>query len=403
MGITVTMVEQASRFREVGAGLMMAPNASRVLRQLRLASALENRGQSLRAGWQFRRWQDGSVLFAQEYDSERRGVGEGSFVLHRAELVDLLRTRVPDRLVSFGRRCVQVLEDDTGVGVRLADGSVLRADLLIGADGVHSVVRGAVSPTAPATVSGLCAWRCLVPAQRVAPAIREPVQTIWLGPERNVVHYPISGGNLINVAAVTPVRGDDVESWSATGDVAELLTEFNGWDAALVALLGAAPNVGKWAVLEREPMPRIATRRIALLGDAAHPMFPFLAQGAAQALEDAAVLGTCLRDASAADVPDALRRYQDVRLPRTIEVQRRSREARAHHHLPDGPAQRSRDAEFATLDRTNHNSWLYDYDAVTAARPTLVAAQRQLCSPLGPDRHARTRSGKEVRWRNVRW
>jgi salicylate hydroxylase len=151
----------------------------------------------------------------------------------------------------------------------------------------------------------------------------------------------------------------------------DLAAEFAGWDPRLEALVAGAQEVGRWALLDRDPIDTWTSGRLTLLGDAAHPMFPFFAQGAGQAVEDAAALAVCLGDPSAS-VAEALARYQAVRAPRTARVQLASRGRRAHHHLPDGPEQRARDAAFASDDPLAHNAWLYSYDAEQSAREALA-------------------------------
>lgn len=366
-GLTVTVYEQAAELREVGAGLIVAPNAARLLRRLPSAFILERSGVALETGWEFRRWADGTVLFAQRLGAAcARQYGEYTWTMHRAGLLELLRCSVPPRAVELGRRCTAVAQDADGVTLTFADGGQVRAGVVIGADGIHSLVRDHVTTASVPRESGLCAWRSLVPAAAAPAFARRPVQTLWLGHRHHLVHYPVSGGRLINIVAFSPAREQDVESWSADGRVADLAAEFAGWDPRLGELIAAAGHVGRWAVLDRAPLPRWVRGRVALLGDAAHPMLPFFAQGAGQAIEDAAALAVCLA-AGTADPGDALARYERVRAPRATRVQEASRGRTAHHHLPDGPQQRARDAAFAGEDPLSHNDWIYSYDAEQAA------------------------------------
>jgi len=175
------------------------------------------------------------------------------------------------------------------------------------------------------------------------------------------VHYPISAGRFVNVVAFAPAGDWRIESWTAEGRIEDLRAEFAGWDPQLTSLLAAADRTGRWALLDRDPLPRWTDGPLAVTGDAAHPMFPFLGQGAAQAIEDAAVLAGCLA-ADPGDPPAALRRYETLRKPRTTQVQFLSH-ARLHaNHLPDGPEQRARDAAFAGEDPLAHNAWIYGHD-----------------------------------------
>jgi salicylate hydroxylase len=277
-------------------------------------------------------------------------------------------------------RCVALDagEDDGGGGdgpvtLTFANGEKAEADIVIGADGIHSMVRAALTEPAPATFSGLCAFRALVPAERAPAFARRPAQTLWLGPGHHLVHYPVSKGTLVNLVAFAPAGGYTTESWTATATVAEFLAEFAGWDERLTALIRAASTPGRWALLDRKPLNRWTKGNLTLLGDAAHPMFPFFGQGAAQAIEDAATLASCLT-ANPADPAAALRRYAELRMPRTARLQEVSH-ARAHiNHLPDGPDQRARDVGFSTTDPLAASAWIYAHDAgapVTGREPVI--------------------------------
>jgi salicylate hydroxylase len=161
-----------------------------------------------------------------------------------------------------------------------ADGTCAEADVVVGADGVHSTVRGAVTGPSPPRNSGMCAFRAIVPAGRAPAFARRHAQTLWIGPGHHLVHYPISGGAAVNVVAIGPAGDAVVESWSATATVGELLAGFAGWDQRLQDLIRQAGTPGRWALLDREPLGRWSRGPVTLLGDAAHPMFPFFAQGA---------------------------------------------------------------------------------------------------------------------------
>jgi 2-polyprenyl-6-methoxyphenol hydroxylase-like FAD-dependent oxidoreductase len=366
-GLTATVYEQTADLAEVGAGLIVAPNAARLLRRLASAVTLAQAGVVLETGWEFRRWADGAVLFAQELGKAcARRYGEHTWTMHRADLLEVLRGAVPPGAVELGRRCTGVEQDADGVTLTFRTGGPARADVVIGADGIHSRVREHVTTASEPRPSGLCSWRSLIPASAAPEFARRPVQTLWLGHRHHLVHYPVSAGRLVNVVAFSPVAAADVESWSATGRVADLAAEFAGWDPRLRELIAAARWVGRWSVLDRAPLPRWVRGRVALLGDAAHPMLPFFAQGAGQAIEDAATLAACLAAGPGSPV-EALARYERVRVPRASRVQEASRGRIAHHHLPDGPEQRARDTEFAGEDPLAHNDWLYAYDAERAA------------------------------------
>ncbi|MGH3170234.1 MAG: FAD-dependent monooxygenase, partial [Trebonia sp.] len=362
-GLECTVHEQASALKEVGAGLVVAPNAARLLRRLGVLDDFAKRAVRLETGWEFRRWADGTVLSAEDLATScERLYGEHTYTAHRADLLETLKALIPNERLSLSSRCVSVDPGGDRVRLRFASGEVTEADIVIGADGIHSVVRATLAEaaalaeaTAP-TYSGLCAFRALVPSEKAPEFARRNAQTLWIGPGHHLVHYPVSAGRFVNLVAIAPAGDYTVESWTATGCVEEFLTEFAGWDPRLVALIEAAGTPGRWALLDRAPLRRWSHGRITLLGDAAHPMFPFFAQGAAQAMEDGAVLAASLA-ASPADPVAALRRYESLRRPRTTRLQEVSH-ARAHiNHLPDGPEQRARDASFTAADPLVANAW----------------------------------------------
>ncbi|WP_211286537.1 FAD-dependent monooxygenase, partial [Streptomyces griseoruber] len=249
--------------------------------------------------------------------------------------------------------------------VRFEDGETVRPDILIGADGVHSRVRNAIVGPTQARESGICAFRALVPAAKAPDFARRRAQTLWIGPDHHLVHYPVSGEEYVNLVAFAPAGASSVESWTATATLEELLDEFAGWDPRLVELIRAAETPGRWALLDREPLDHWNRGNATLLGDAAHPMFPFFAQGAAQAIEDGAVLALCL-----AEDPDnpiaALGRYEELRRHRTARLQDVSH-GRSHiNHLPDGPEQQARDLAYSQADPLRENGWIYEYDPEVA-------------------------------------
>ncbi|WP_433797201.1 FAD-dependent monooxygenase [Actinoplanes sp. CA-252034] len=354
-GLACTVYEQAAALTQVGAGLLVTPNAARLLRRLGVFDGLREHALRLDVGWEFRRWRDGTVLSWEDLSTACADMyGEHTWTIHRA---DLLRALLPQvERVELGRRCVAV----DGGRLRFADGHTVEADVVVGADGLHSIVRAALFGDTPATFSGLCAFRALVPADVAPDFARRPAQTLWLGPGRHLVHYPVAAGRLVNLVGVAPAGDYTVESWTATATVAELRAEFDGWDPRLTGLIESAATLGRWALLDRPPLPGWSRGGTTLLGDAAHPMFPFYAQGAAQAIEDAAVLARCLAEHD--DPRAALREYEELRIPRTTRLQQVSRARSESNHLPDGPAQRERDATFAQRDPLVANGWIYGYD-----------------------------------------
>jgi salicylate hydroxylase len=361
-GLPVVVYEQARALREVGAGIMVPPNAVRMLRRLGVHRPFSERAVKLDIGWEFRRWDDGTVLSAQDLAAKSvRLHGEDTYTAHRADLLDAIIRAVPPDAVRLGQRLEEFTVSATGVSLRFAGAERAEADVLIGADGIHSLIRATLTEPVPPTHSGMSAFRAVVPAGAAPDFARRPAQSVWLGPGHHVVHYPVSGGELINMVAVGPASAGDTESWTATATVDEFVAEYEGWDDRLLALIKAARPPGRWALLIRQPLPRWTWGPVTLLGDAAHPMLPFLGQGAAQGFEDAAVLANCLAD-DPADPVRALRRYESGRIARASQVQQGSHARADFNHLPDGPAQHARDERLRTADPLAANAWLYGHD-----------------------------------------
>jgi 2-polyprenyl-6-methoxyphenol hydroxylase-like FAD-dependent oxidoreductase len=365
-GLHATVYEQASELREVGAGIVVPPNMVRPLAKLGLADKLPSFAVRLEAAWEFRRWQDGRVLFVQPMGEQcERLYGAHCYVAHRADLLALFEQALASQQLCLDHRCVAVRQMENEVELtfvsRAGHETKVASDVVIGADGIHSMIREAIVPKIDARFSGLCAFRCLVPSEKAPEMALRPVQTLWLGPGRHFVHYPICGGRLVNIVAIVPAGDWRTESWTAEGQIAELIKEFMGWDHRVHKLITSASDTKRWALYDRQPLEHWAAGRITLLGDAAHAMLPFFAQGAAQAIEDAAVLAAYLRSAGEESVPQALRRYEEVRRPRAIQAQLMSRGREVPNHLPDGSEQQ-RDSEFTNDDPLRQSAWLYGYD-----------------------------------------
>lgn len=363
-GFDVHVYEQAPALAEVGAGVQVTPNAARVLHGLGLADALGRVAVRAEA-WQQRRWDDGRIVLRTPLgESVERRFGFPHYQMRRADLVSVLTAALPPARLHLDHRLVAL--EDRGADVRLefADGIQVAADLVVGADGIHSAVRRAVFGELAPRFTGCAAFRGLVPAERVRGVTLDPTAQIWMGPGRHVAHYFVSGRRLVNFVAVVDQDQWTRESWSARADPADALAEFDGWHPQVRAILGAVENLYVLALFDREPMARWSAGRVTLLGDACHAMLPFMAQSAAQAIEDGATLAACLRAGS--DLPGALGEYERARIPRTARLQAMSADNKTRFHLPDGPAQRLRDAEMAggTTDWSfDPIAWVYDHDA----------------------------------------
>lgn len=360
-GIEALVVEQAPELREVGAGLQLAPNATRILERLGLGARLAAVGVTP-AVIELRRWDDGRVLLRQPLglDCTER-YGAPYYHISRPDLLAALAAALPPKQLALDRRCVAVAQNEDEVEVTFQDGSVLRADVLIGADGIHSAVRGALFQKDSPRFSGYIAYRGMVPAERLVDLDLPIDLNNFLGPHRHFVRYFVGRGSHVNFVAIVPARDEHGESWSAQGDVAEAVAEFAGWHPSVQRIIGAADSVFRLALHDRDPLPNWSVGRVTLVGDAAHPMLPFLAQGASQAVEDATVLARCLTKATSG-VADALRRYEETRQPRVNRIQAKARENAVTYHLVDGDAQRARDDEYAAAGPAPR-SWLFKYDA----------------------------------------
>jgi salicylate hydroxylase len=361
-GVPCQVYEQTAELGEVGAGIQRAPNATRLLE--RLASIrLSDRAVTPEA-IEMRRWDDGTVIGTTALGQACLDrFGAPYYTFHRPDLHRcLLELLAPDTVV-LGRKCVAVRESEDGAEIRFADGGTVSADVVIGADGIHSVVRELEAADQP-RFSGQAIFRGLIPADRVAHLLEEPKVTIWVGPGRHCVAYPVAAGELLSFGATAPSDSWDKESWTSPGDLGALLEDYTGWHPDVRTLLTSVDRVNQWALHDREPLDRWSGDRVTLVGDAAHPMLPFAAQGANQAVEDAFVLAECLRDAEAGDVPEALRRYESLRVPRTSDVQRYSRSNTRNYHLTD--AERGPDDGEASL---RQQAALFGYDAEAAAQP----------------------------------
>jgi salicylate hydroxylase len=372
-GLRCHVFEQASQLGEVGAGLQLAPNATRLLHRLGLKEQL--RAVAVRpCAFEMRRWDDNSVLCRTPLGEQcEQYFGAPYYTVHRADLHRCLLERLPPGIVHSGLHCTGVRELQSDVQLQFADGSSARADLVVGADGIHSRVRTLLVHDEP-RYSGQAIYRALVPAARVPFLLEEPKVVLWLGPGKHCVSYPVSAGNQVNVAATVPEPHWGAESWSAHGRTEDLAEAYGDWNAEVCVLTSAPETVSHWALHDRDSASRWSSNRIILIGDAAHPMLPFFAQGANQAIEDAVTLAACLRDVDHPDgIAPVLTRWQAVRAPRTSKVHRISRANTTALHLPDGDAQRRRDQTLAAGARLADQIWIYGYDA-EAAVGALTAA-----------------------------
>jgi salicylate hydroxylase len=365
-GFDVHVYEQAKELREVGAGIQVSPNASRILLRLGLAKDLATAGVRAMSFHQ-RRWDDGRTLLRSPLgDTVAATFGAPHYQVHRADLLSALLRALPAERLHVGQRCVGLREAGDRVEAEFASGARIVADIVVGADGIHSTVRHLILGAETPRVTGCVAYRGLVPADRLA-HLDLPVECeIWMGPDKHFVHYFVQAGRLVNFVAIVEEDSWTRESWTDRGDIADVLTAYAGWHKQLHAILGAADETFKWGLFERPPLPRWSIGRVTLMGDACHAMLPFLAQGAAQAIEDGSTLAACLAKFGELGIPETLRIYETLRLPRASRVQAMSRDNKTRFHLPDGPEQQARDGEMAS-GATDWSfkavGWIYAHDA----------------------------------------
>jgi salicylate hydroxylase len=370
-GIAAELFEQAAAFGQVGAGLQVSGNATRVLRTLGLGDSLA-RAAYYPEGRDYRAWDNGDRLYYTPLGKRAEAhFGSPYCTAHRADLLDVLLGGLGAEGFHLGSRIVRFDQDHDGVTITLADGSTATGDILIGADGIHSTVRGQMFGNELPRYTGNVAWRGLVPAERVAHLDVAKVAGVWMGPNRSIVQYYIAAGKTFNWIGISRSEQPARESWLAEGRIEDALAEYAGWHDTIRTIIAATPRVLRQALYDREPLPDWRIGRVVLLGDAAHPMMPFYAQGAAQSIEDAYVLAGCL--AATPDAPAAaLERYVKLRQPRTAWMQGLSRREEELYQMADAVEVAERNArmrvnripESATFPPEQERLYGYDAEAV---------------------------------------
>jgi len=346
VGVDVEVFEQASALTEVGAGVSLAPNGLLMLEHLGVGPSVARLG-AHHARTELVHADGRPVAHApEEFARPGRNVG-----IHRADLLSLLKDELPPGIVHTGHRAVDFVQTTRNATVTFANGATVTADVVIGADGIHSVLQGYVVAPSEPVFSGVVAGRGLVPALETYPS---DTMRMWVGRDKHFLVFPVRAGQLLNYVGFVPSPTEVRESWSAAGDPAALAAHFAGWDPVIGQIIEAITGPGgsgfEWGMYDRAPLPRWSVGRMTLLGDAAHPMLPHLGQGVNQALEDGVALATLLGAIDdPARVPDALRAYESLRRARTAQVQIGSRRNGAGYDS----------AGSQLTDR----SWIYSYDA----------------------------------------
>ena len=323
-GAKVRVYEQAAELAEIGAGITLSPNASKILIALGLGAGIERLGFIPHRQWTQNLY-TGEVLTDRPRGAEMAGLYGAPYThLHRADLHNLLVEAVrayDNDAIELNSGVEQVTADGQ---LRLSDGRTIQADLVIGADGLKSITREQLFSTAPPQFTGQVAWRAVVPAAALDAEVAALPPGIWIGKDRLFMRYPMRGGSLINCAAFVKLDGWREEGWMIPSTHAELRGHYSDAEPHLLALIDAAPadQLFKWALHARDPLDSWIAGRVTLLGDAAHAMLPFMGQGAATAIEDGMVLARCINEFG---LPAALSRYEQARRLRTTEIQQQSR------------------------------------------------------------------------------
>ena len=365
-GHRVRVVEQAKVLGEVGAGIQMSANAVKVLQAIGVEPALEATGVKPKA-FEFRRFNTGELLHRIPLgDAHREKHGAAYYQMHRRDLHDALVARLnalAPQAIRLDAAAVRVHENADGAEVELASGERLAAELVVGADGVKSQVRQHVLGADKPVFTGQVVWRVLVPVERVPVELRtDVVSTIWCGPHNHGVMYYLRAGKLINFVGCV-ARPWEEESWTSARPWSELDSDYAGWHPMVRAVVEAADRdqCFRWALNSRVPATIWSTPRVTMLGDAVHSTLPYMAQGAAMAIEDAALLARALE----LDLPleQRLRVYEQHRAPRTRRVVEESTEMGQLYQIDNADAMRQafHDKNIAK----SRNEWLYPYDPLT--------------------------------------
>lgn len=365
-GIGVTVFEQAAALGEIGAGVFLTPNGVRQMERLGLGPEVEKAGARLGAGSQYLR-HDGTPV-APILTTDSQG-WNAVFGMHRADLVAMLAQRLPKDVVRTGHRCNAFEQDDDVARVCFDNGATVDADVVVAADGIHSVLQRHVVAPSHATPSGSAAYRGLVPHDRV-PSWPTGASLLWMGEGKHFLVYPVRAGEVINFVGFVPTDDQKTESWSAPGDPAALAREFTGWDPRVELLLSQVEETSLWGLYDREPLPTWTRGRLTLLGDAAHPMLPHLGQGANQSMEDGMALAVLLAGADRDHSGERLLAYERIRRARTGAVQRGAR-ANGMRYDSSYEDLAVRDAEIAAS--VEFRLWLYDHDTLVEAEHAAAA------------------------------
>lgn len=371
-GIDVTVYEQASELKEVGAGVQIGPNGTRVLAALGVAEALKPY-EVVAAGKEIRLWNTGQMWKLFDLGEESiKHYGAPYIMVHRGDLHLVLAAAVraiKSDAIRTGMRCAFISQSNGRAEVVFENGERVTARAVIGADGIHSRVRDSLFGKDKPEFSGIVAWRGMLRKENVPPTVKMTVATNWVGPGAHIVHYPVRGGTLMNFVGL--VEGSDwqVESWTQPGEKSEMHARFSGWHPDIHAMIAGFDSLFRWALMHREPMTRWGEGCVTLLGDACHSMMPMLAQGACQALEDGMVIARCIEKYP--DAAEAFRHYENARRERANRAVAGSAENAKRFHNQQMADAAQADAyvtrEWQPDKIKQRYDWLFEYDAATVA------------------------------------
>jgi 2-polyprenyl-6-methoxyphenol hydroxylase-like FAD-dependent oxidoreductase len=366
-GFEPVVFEQASELKEVGAGIQITPNSTKILRAIGLDDAVRKRG--FEPGFMLTRdMTSGEVLFrTQAKGAMAERFGAGWFQIHRADLLEILTDALAGAAIRLNARCVGVEPAENGAVVQINGSERELFDVVVGCDGILSMVRAILHGDQNARFTGNMCWRALIPVNALPENHLEPVMNYWMGRRGHVVAYFVRGGALVNLVAVLETDHWVEESWSVEGLREDLLSAFPKAHRDLRILLERVERCFKWGLFDRDPLPHWGRGRVTLLGDAAHPMLPFLSQGAASAIEDGYVLARELAR-TALDPDAALAAYEAERRPRTARIQLAARAQGEIFHLHSPWARFKRALRLDRFEKPRADllskDWIYSYDPI---------------------------------------
>jgi salicylate hydroxylase len=382
LGMRVTLLEQAKELKEIGAGVQISSNGARVLRELELLDLADKVGVKP-ITFRVLSFETDDIISDMPLGPEAAKRYSGTFFqFHRADLLDVLKSRLPAGVLRLESKVVDVVQDNASVTAVLESGEKISGDVLIGADGIHSIIRGKLVGDGPTKFSGKLVWRALIGEDRIRDLNFKERFYGWAGLDRMVWAYWVRPGKIFNFGGVVPSTEVKKEAWSQTGDLEEMKASFAGANPRLTALIDRIDEAFITGLYDRDPLPKWTVGRATLLGDAAHSMLPYLAQGATQSIEDGYMIAKILARKGASDVPGALQLYERKRRPRTSKVQTVARSTHIFWTEGDPVQVKARNGRMKGLSQidplaTTVWKWLYAYNPVEAASTDEIAPDKR--------------------------